>query len=165
MLNSIEMSQIAAIRHKGYAVIVWTPEELRGVNPRKVEDRSTELGYEVIDCLATDACRFQVTEPVTLEQFVILCWCVWQMDAASHMSYRSFLSLLTASWIYDKEIIGASRDEVISLMTQGYEGIDGDWVGDLPARLLGRLECEEFNPCFVNAFLEYAITNFTDPEH
>lgn len=39
------------LRHAGYAVITWTPEELGTANPRKVEDRSIELGHEIIEDL------------------------------------------------------------------------------------------------------------------
>jgi hypothetical protein len=42
------------MRHAGYAVICFTPEELRGSNPDHVEDRLVELGWEVIDTLATE---------------------------------------------------------------------------------------------------------------
>lgn len=43
---------LAQLRHEGYAVIVWYPEELLGANPHIVEDRCVELGYQVIDDLA-----------------------------------------------------------------------------------------------------------------
>jgi hypothetical protein len=39
---------IALLRAKGYAVIVWTPEELAGASRNRVEDRLVELGWEVI---------------------------------------------------------------------------------------------------------------------
>jgi hypothetical protein len=42
------------MRHAGYAVICFTPGELRGSNPDHVEDRLVELGWEVIDILATE---------------------------------------------------------------------------------------------------------------
>ncbi len=38
---------------RGYAVVVWTPEEIGDLNPRKVEDRVIELGNEVIHSLST----------------------------------------------------------------------------------------------------------------
>ena len=38
----------------GYAVVCFTPEELRGANPDHVQDRLVELGWEVIDTLATE---------------------------------------------------------------------------------------------------------------
>ena len=37
----------------GYAVVVWTPEEIGDLNPRKIEDRVIELGNEVIHSLST----------------------------------------------------------------------------------------------------------------
>jgi hypothetical protein len=37
----------------GYAVVIFTPEELRGANPEHVQDRLVELGWDVIDTLAT----------------------------------------------------------------------------------------------------------------
>jgi hypothetical protein len=37
----------------GYAVVIFTPEELRGANPDHVQDRLVELGWDVIDTLAT----------------------------------------------------------------------------------------------------------------
>jgi hypothetical protein len=46
-----ELGAVQKLREQGYAVIVWTPEELEGAPPRKVEDRSIELGWEVIDAL------------------------------------------------------------------------------------------------------------------
>lgn len=39
---------VRELRHAGYAVIIWTPEEMKEVNPRRVEDRLIELGHEVI---------------------------------------------------------------------------------------------------------------------
>jgi hypothetical protein len=42
------MNEIDALRAKGYAVIVWTPEELAGASRNRVEDRLVELGWEVI---------------------------------------------------------------------------------------------------------------------
>lgn len=50
-MTKAEQAAIASLRHKGFAVIVWTPEELEDANPRKVEDRSIELGWDVIACL------------------------------------------------------------------------------------------------------------------
>ena len=38
----------------GYAVVIFTPEELRGANPHHVQDRLVELGWDVIDTLATE---------------------------------------------------------------------------------------------------------------
>lgn len=42
------------MQHLGYAVVCFTPEELRGANPHHVQDRLVELGWDVIDTLATE---------------------------------------------------------------------------------------------------------------
>ena len=44
----------ANIRRQGYAVVCFTQGELRGANPRRVEDRLVELGWDVIDVLADE---------------------------------------------------------------------------------------------------------------
>jgi hypothetical protein len=36
---------LAEMRHDGYAVIVWTPEELGEEDPDFVQDRSIEFGF------------------------------------------------------------------------------------------------------------------------
>lgn len=46
-----EIAAIQALRNRGFAVIVWTPEELAGASPNHVEDRSIELGWQVIEDL------------------------------------------------------------------------------------------------------------------
>lgn len=47
---------IQELRHAGYAVIIWTPKELGNANPRKVEDRSIEPGWNAIsDLKETDS--------------------------------------------------------------------------------------------------------------
>lgn len=40
---------IEYLREEGYAVIVWTPEELEEVDPGLIQDRSIELGWDIID--------------------------------------------------------------------------------------------------------------------
>lgn len=48
----VELSrELAAM---GCAVVLFTKEELRGANPDHVEDRLVELGWDVIDSLATE---------------------------------------------------------------------------------------------------------------
>ena len=42
------------LRKMGYAVVAFTPEELRGADPDHVEDRLVELGWDVINYLATE---------------------------------------------------------------------------------------------------------------
>lgn len=45
------MVHFRALVNMDYAVVAFTPEELRGVDPDKVQDRLIELGYEVINDL------------------------------------------------------------------------------------------------------------------
>lgn len=42
---------VRELRESGHAVIVWTPEELGEASRNRVEDRSIELGWDVIECL------------------------------------------------------------------------------------------------------------------
>lgn len=51
---------MAALQRLGYAVIIWTPEELGDAPPRKVEDRSIEFGWEIIDDLKSGAANAAV---------------------------------------------------------------------------------------------------------
>lgn len=53
-MNNEQMSALASLSSEGYAVIVWTPEELGDVSARLVEDRSIELGHQIIDDLTED---------------------------------------------------------------------------------------------------------------
>jgi ATP-dependent Clp protease adapter protein ClpS len=51
-MNQTEVVEIMNRLHAaGYAVIVWTPDELEGVDPDEVEERSIEFGWAVIDSL------------------------------------------------------------------------------------------------------------------
>jgi len=49
-----QYAAIHALQKAGFAVIVWSPEELRGVDPEDVEERSIELGSEVIDFMTDE---------------------------------------------------------------------------------------------------------------
>jgi hypothetical protein len=49
-----QMKTLISLSNDGYAVIVWTPEELGDVSARLVEDRSIELGHQIIDDLTED---------------------------------------------------------------------------------------------------------------
>ncbi len=40
---------IQDMRHDGYAVVVWNPDELRGVDPTRVEDHMIEKGGDYIE--------------------------------------------------------------------------------------------------------------------
>jgi hypothetical protein len=42
------------LQSMGCAVVVFTPEELRGANPDHVEDRLIETAWNVIEVLATE---------------------------------------------------------------------------------------------------------------
>lgn len=56
-MNDAYEALIAAARRAravGYAVVVWTPEELGGAHPAHVEDRIIELSWDVIDALRED---------------------------------------------------------------------------------------------------------------
>lgn len=44
---------VSDLRDAGYCVVIFTPEELRNARPNKVEDHLVEVGWEIIDCLAT----------------------------------------------------------------------------------------------------------------
>ena len=45
------LTYFTALKRMGYAVVAFAPEELKGVNPDRVEDRLIELGNEVINDL------------------------------------------------------------------------------------------------------------------
>jgi hypothetical protein len=46
-----EQEAIQSLRSRGFAVIVWTPGELDSAAPKRVEDRSVEVGWEIIEAL------------------------------------------------------------------------------------------------------------------
>ena len=46
-----QIKVLQQLSDEGYAVCIWTPEELQGVPPHKVEDNCAELGYHVIEDL------------------------------------------------------------------------------------------------------------------
>ena len=54
----IDMAKVVeygrALEAMGCCVVVFTPEELRGADPGHVQDRLVELGWDVIDTLATE---------------------------------------------------------------------------------------------------------------
>jgi len=45
---------VARLRELGYAVVVFSPNELKGASPDDVGSRLIELGWEVIDCLSDE---------------------------------------------------------------------------------------------------------------
>lgn len=50
-IKSEWLATLGQMTHEGWAVVVWSPEELQGADPGLVQDRLIELGYDVIDCL------------------------------------------------------------------------------------------------------------------
>ena len=46
------VKHVRALEEMGCAVVVFVPEELRDVDPDKVQDRLIELGHEVINDMA-----------------------------------------------------------------------------------------------------------------
>ena len=46
------IKHVRALEEMGCAVVVFVPEELRDVDPDKVQDRLIELGHEVINDMA-----------------------------------------------------------------------------------------------------------------
>lgn len=53
-MNNEVVYHLKALRDLGFAVVAFTPEELRGAEPDHVEDRLIEIGWDVIDALATE---------------------------------------------------------------------------------------------------------------
>ena len=50
-MTESELAVIRALTARGYAVVIWTPEELRGANPNLIEDLMIERGAAAIDTL------------------------------------------------------------------------------------------------------------------
>jgi hypothetical protein len=48
-LTKAQKKVINQLRDIGFAVILWTPEELQGTSPITMEDESTEFGWGVIE--------------------------------------------------------------------------------------------------------------------
>jgi len=46
-----ELETVQAMKSRGFAVIIWTPEELGDADADLVEDRSIELGWQIIEDL------------------------------------------------------------------------------------------------------------------
>ena len=46
-----QQKAIQELRHEGYAVIIWTPEEVGSASVNRLQDRSIELGWEIIEDL------------------------------------------------------------------------------------------------------------------
>jgi hypothetical protein len=42
------------LRDKGFAVAAFTPTELRGADPDRIEDAMVQMGWDAVDSLATE---------------------------------------------------------------------------------------------------------------
>ena len=51
-MNDEQLKVVRELGHEGYAVIIWSPEELGNARVKDVEDRSIELGYDIINSLS-----------------------------------------------------------------------------------------------------------------
>jgi hypothetical protein len=51
ILSTQEWDALSSMRRKGYAVVVFNPEELQGASPKHVQDALVEEGWVVIDAL------------------------------------------------------------------------------------------------------------------
>jgi hypothetical protein len=51
VVTRAEAGALKALRHKGYAVVIFDPEELQGVKPRYVEDALVTEAWVIIDAL------------------------------------------------------------------------------------------------------------------
>ena len=47
-MNAAQLTSIRELRREGYAVIVWTPEELGDASTEWVEERSIEYGWDYL---------------------------------------------------------------------------------------------------------------------
>lgn len=47
-MSPAEAAAVGALQERGFAVVVWTPGELGGVSPRRMQDRSIEFGHGMI---------------------------------------------------------------------------------------------------------------------
>jgi len=106
---------------------------------------------------------FQIEEPLSWEQFVVLLGILWMTDD-DDVSFAGFTNYLTAAYIYDFEHSRDSRFDHIERLICGWEAIDGDErVDNVPIRLHSRVQdwLEGNRPVQdVNDFLAWAWDNF-----
>jgi len=57
-MNEEQTKAIRELRDAGFAVTVFTPEELAEVDPTRVEDRMVECGWDAIDFLNPNGVLF-----------------------------------------------------------------------------------------------------------
>jgi len=50
-MNEQQKETVRSLRLKGFAVVVFSPSELEGVNPETLQDRLIQLGNEAIEDL------------------------------------------------------------------------------------------------------------------
>ena len=53
-MTESELAVIRALSSRGYAIVVWTPDELRGANPSLIEGLMIERGANAIEALRDD---------------------------------------------------------------------------------------------------------------
>ena len=54
-MTESELLALRALSSRGYAVVIWTPDELRGAKPSLIEDLMIERGAAAIDTLCDDS--------------------------------------------------------------------------------------------------------------
>jgi hypothetical protein len=50
-MTESELAALRALSSRGYAIVVWTPDELRGAQPSLIEALMIERGADAIDTL------------------------------------------------------------------------------------------------------------------
>ena len=53
-MSKEDWAVIRKFREAGYALTIFSPQELRGASTRDFENRMVELGWEVVDSLASE---------------------------------------------------------------------------------------------------------------
>jgi hypothetical protein len=53
-MNELELAALRALSSRGYAIVVWTPEELHGADAEQVEQLMIERGANAIEALRDD---------------------------------------------------------------------------------------------------------------
>ena len=62
-----QINVLLTLKRQGYAVVVFTPEELEGAESDRVEDRLIELGWDIISDLKPEADDTDFSTGVTNE--------------------------------------------------------------------------------------------------
>ena len=53
-MTDLELEALRALTARGYAVVVWTPDELRGADAEQIEQLMIERGADAIEALCDD---------------------------------------------------------------------------------------------------------------